>query len=386
MMNRFLPLLIVCGFIHAARANDVGDQLDALEASMNETRANTDRVESSLEDVRRSLYEAALKARETKLTGDAMIQAREDLSIDEATIDRIRQFMVLSARELRALRDRVDALDGIVKTYGDAVASQEDSFRQLKDAVAAIEERGPPQKAHPDELEALQKQLADANATIAVQNNSMQQLNEELATLRATITAPKVTVVERVEDVNPVDEALRAGSDALAEGDFDAAKEAFTGALNLDGESIDARLGLSSCHFETGDFDTARTLVDEVLDIESRNARALGLRGAIKYRQGNYSSARRDLERAIRYDESNPNNYNYLGVVFQQMDKYPEAIENVRRAVELDPEYASARYNLSVLLATAETPDLDAARSEYQQYRELGGRPSPELERILGAN
>ena len=384
MMNYYLLLVVLmCSLVRGAHAEDLAAKLDALETSMTEAREQSDRTESSLESVRRELYEAALKARELKLTGDEMLKAGKSAEFSEDTIERIRQFMMLSAQELRGLRDRVDALDEIVKLQGDSVASQEDSFRQLKEGVEAIERRGPPQKARQEEFDALNAQLADANAKLGEQESTIRQLNEEIVTLRNTVAAPKVSVVSLEEEVSPAEDPLRTAAEALAAGDYDAAGKAYNEALSIDNESVEALLGLSSCAFETGNLEAARQRVDEVLDLESRNARALGLRGAIKYREGNYASARRDLERAIRYDASNPNNYNYLGVVLQQMDKYPEAIENVSRAIELDPDYASAYYNLAVLLATAEAPDMAAARDQYDRYLELGGKPSPELEGII---
>jgi tetratricopeptide (TPR) repeat protein len=385
-MNKYVLIAVLSsGFINFSFGQDLVTRLDALEKAMAESREIATRTESSLEDARRELYNAALRAREVKQTGDAMIESGA-AGISADTIDHIRNYMVLSARELRALRDLVEALDEIAKANGDNLAKLEDDFVAVKNEQKNVQRSGPPPIARPGEVQELTSQLTDAQARIAVQNNTIKQLNDEVATLRSAIAAPKVTVVSREEETAPQVDYLKIGSDALIAGMFEDAADAFNEALRMDPGSVNARLGLASCYFEFADLEAANKMVDEVLDIESRNSRALGLRGAIRYRMGNASAARRDLERAIRYDENNAINYNYLGVVLQQLSKQNDAIRQLKRSVELDPEYASARYNLSVLLATADQPDLEAARAEYGRYLQLGGTPSEALESIIGTN
>jgi tetratricopeptide (TPR) repeat protein len=385
-MNKYLLIAILfAGFINLSFGQDLATRLDALEKAMTESREIATRTESSLEDARRELYNAALKAREVKQTGDALLESGA-AEFSAGTIDHIRNYMVLSARELRTLRDQVETLDAIAKSNGDSLAKLEDELVAVKNEQNNTQRNGPPPIARPGEVQELASQLTDAEARIALQNNTIKQLNDEVATLRNALAAPKVTVVSRQEEVVPQVDHLQIGSDALIAGMFEDAADAFNEALRADPGSVNARLGLASCYFEFSDLEAANKMVDEVLDIESRNSRALGLRGAIKYRMGNPSAARRDLERAIRYDENNAINYNYLGVVLQQLSKQSDAIRQLKRSVELDPEYASARYNLSVLLATADQPDIEAARAEYDRYLQLGGTPSDALESIIGTN
>jgi tetratricopeptide (TPR) repeat protein len=369
----------------AAQAQSLSERLDAVDDSMAETRRALERSEGSLETVRQTLYDQALRAREVKLTAEAMRPLRDDPVSGEAVeklLNQVRSYMALSSQELRSNRDRLDMLGEVLE---DAKALTTRLERELagirRDAGSTLEVDR--------EAGALRAELEEARASLEQANRALQERDRTLAGLNAD----KEALQTRLEEMKAAREAeirmelardhLATGYEALAAGRFDEASFSFRNELIRNPDSIDARVGLAACLFETGELANARVLVDEVLDADKRNASALGLRGALLYREGDAEEARKDLERAVRYDDENYYNHNYLGVVYQGLGMTSKAIEQVAEAVKLAPEYASGHYNLAILHATSEEPDVEAASNHYNQYLQLGGQPNAELEQWL---
>lgn len=371
--------LLIAGVIGIAAGTAPGRELtvelDALDAAIAQSREAAIRSEATLEELRRDLFDAAVKARDAKRVADAIEQGRlDDAPVDEDEMSQLRQDLIQSGILLRNLRDRLDAIHEIVQANRRNIDNQD---RELKEARRR---RG---VSDAEDIKVLRAQLEKANRTIADYAATISRLRGEQAT--GAGTPPVVATPTPAPSYRIGAQPLRQGFDALAAGRIDEASEAFKAAIARDPLSDDARIGLASCHFERGELDTARRMVEEVLGRNAEHSGALGLRGALELREGNVRAARRTLEKALKLDETNAYHHNYLGVVHQQMNKHKQALKHVSRAVELDPEYVNALYNLAILQATGRNPDLEAARMHYQRARSLGAPASAALERLLAA-
>ena len=335
-MNRWIVGLILIALpVHAQE--DQAIKIERAAGAVAAAGAVNEQALRTLAELRNQLYEAAVSAREVKQIGEQLQEDPSLLPDSEALVAEIRSHLTASAKELQAIRNRLNSLDKTVENNRAMLARQEEELRDYQ-----------------RQLEALRGQ----------------------ATVEGGGSSPEAGVA-----VQPVKD----GNHALQAGKPDEAAELFRRALEVDSGSVEAKLGLAACHFELGEIVQARLLVDEVLAEDARNPRALGLDGALLFRKGDYAAARKSLERALKADKTSAYNHNYLGVVLQAQNRTSAAIKSVRRAVELDPDYLGARYNLAVLLATARKPDLEEARQQYDTFILMGGEPNPAVERLLNA-
>lgn len=183
-------------------------------------------------------------------------------------------------------------------------------------------------------------------------------------------------------DASP-DELLTEANIKLRDGDTQGAESLFSAALEANPGLSEARLGLIACHYTRGDIETSERMVDEFLSKYPDNARALGLKGIIIWQQGDLKSARRTLQKALRRDPTDPQLHNYMGIIHHERNDFGRAVQAFRRSIELDPDYAEAQFNLAILLATSEKPQLDEARARYEAALQLGNRRDRDLEDIL---
>ena len=58
-------------------------------------------------------------------------------------------------------------------------------------------------------------------------------------------------------------------------------------------------------------------------------------------------------------------------------------MKELEKATTLNPKYPDAWFNLAVLYATSEPPQLDKARECYRKAVELGAMPDPSLEKLF---
>jgi tetratricopeptide (TPR) repeat protein len=375
-------LMVCCQIL---QAQSLSERLDAIDTSMAGTREALARSEETLETVRQTLYDQALRAREVKLTAEAMRPLRNDPISGEAVeklLNQVRSYMALSSQELRSNRDRLDILEQMFEDAITLMKGLEKELAEVEGAAGSTLEMDRKLASVQSELRDARASLANVNRELGVRDQTVTKLNVENRELKDQIAAMEASRAAEIQAELARDH-LGAGQEALAAGRFDEASFSFRNELARNPESLEARVGLAACLFEVGELAGAKELVDQVLDEDKRNASALGLRGALLFREGELKDARKDLERALRYDELNYYNHNYLGVVYQGLGDTKAAIEQIMKAVELAPSYASAHYNLAILYVTAEEPDIELAGAHYDQFLQLGGQPNADLEQFL---
>ena len=173
------------------------------------------------------------------------------------------------------------------------------------------------------------------------------------------------------------------GNKQLRDGKLADAEKLFGEAAVKDPSMMSSKFGIASCRYTAGDLPEAKRLVEEVLQVEPKNSQAMGLSGIIAWRQGDLKTATHKLQSAIKLSSGDAQLHNYMGIIWYAQDKRSQAIKELQKAIELNPNIAEARFNLAIILATDDTPQLAEARQNYQTALRLGSARDEKLEKIL---
>lgn len=375
----FFVILIAIGSLGATSgfADDsdrIRRQLDRLTTSIIESRDLPPKTSETIEELRKDLFKAALASRDAKKVFDEADKIIQEGGSASPELEQFRTDIIAAGSMLRILRDRIEKFDDIIENNKKLIADQN---RELENLARALDGRPELIQAAVDEqTETLRKEIAALNEKLASRDQRIAAL-EKKGTAVKTPSLPAVSA----EKIGPM---LTAGFDLLAAGKPKDALVQFEQAIALDPASVDARAGQAACYFELNQTQAAWDIVNAALEVDDKNARALGVKGALLFRDGKNREARKALERAIKADEFNAYHYSQLGVVLSAMGRNEDAIKNLRRAVELDPEYVTAIYNLSILLATDKEPDLESALYYYNRALVLGSPRQPFMDAALG--
>jgi tetratricopeptide (TPR) repeat protein len=211
---------------------------------------------------------------------------------------------------------------------------------------------------------------------------------------------------------------LQLGYVALDAGDFDAAIEHYSQALDLakgDEQRFNALFGLGSAALEIERFDDAREALEAAHELRPNEVRATFLLGLTCRLQGDYDRAviylaeaavrdpeltqamvelaiaygalerHRDAERVCREVlEREPDNLDALlglAVALYHQDKNRDAVVQFRRVLELDPENVRAHYGLGLALYYA--GDRDGAMDEVAYLEKRAPDLAAELEEVV---
>lgn len=353
-------------------------RIDTLNQEMAAFRAVPEKIDMTIEELRKDLFKSAVETRDAKKLSDDIESAIASGSSASAELAQLRTDIVNAGRILRELRDQLEQLSKINKSSREMTEDFEAQLESLRKTVvdpdAAVESAGE------DIVKGLKAEIKDLKSQVAERDRSLERLLRDYNSLAVSSEKPQ-TVNLPAADSDP---SLAAANNLLASGKIDEALASFKKSYSLNPDSMEAQMGMAACYFEQGNLEDAEHLVKSVLELDKKNARAQGLHGAVLYRKGNLREARKTLEKAVRADETNAYNYNYLGVVLNEMGRADDAIEQIEHAVEIDPQYISALYNLAILLATDQEPDVIRAKAYYDKALSLGSPRNQMLDELLG--
>lgn len=296
-------------------------------------------------------------------------------------------------RQLAAMQAQVQQVEGRATETAKKITDGETALLNLKNDMARLGGNSPAAAADP--------KLADQKRQMEAQQTILQQREAEIRDLRSALAARDAMMKDRargavatenpgaVPSSAPADASMGTarmvaeGNRLLGAGNPVEAEKMFSSALMMDPFLVGARFGLASCRYARGDLVEAKKLADEVIKSEPRNAEAFGLAGIIAWKQNDLKLATAMLERAIKYDPKNAQLHNYLGIIRYGQGKRSHAVDELEKAVSLNPNLAEANFNLAVILATDNRPQLDKARQYYQASLRLGNVRDEKLEGIL---
>jgi tetratricopeptide (TPR) repeat protein len=181
-------------------------------------------------------------------------------------------------------------------------------------------------------------------------------------------------------------QAAAEGNAAFARGDYERARRAYTGLLELAPDNLLGLINLGVVEYSLKKFEDAEAHLKKAVQIKLDAAPAWLTLGILYLDRDRLDDALAALTQATLYDPRNARAHNYLGVVVGRKGWIDGAQVELRRAVEIDPNYGDAHFNLAVFYLEGKPPSLELARRHYYRALELGAEPDPELEKTLKAS
>jgi tetratricopeptide (TPR) repeat protein len=118
---------------------------------------------------------------------------------------------------------------------------------------------------------------------------------------------------------------------------------AFTEAIKINPNYVDAMIGKGLAYEQMGEFGWAIDQYNTALRIAPNNAFAYGCRGGAYQQKGDHDSAIVDYNQAIRLDPNDIFSYNNRGWAYYQKGNYAQARTDSNRALQIDPNFEGAK-------------------------------------------
>ena len=179
---------------------------------------------------------------------------------------------------------------------------------------------------------------------------------------------------------------------AVAQGEYETARQIYLQALGLKSDSPDVHYGLATVCFLLNDLTSASFHFKEVTRLDPLRAGAHINLGAVYNRMDMLDEAIPVLRRGIQIDHGRAEGYYNLGIVYRRKGQPELAIQAYREAVRINPRMADAHYNLGNLYmekeqyqlalvhyreAAEQRPNWEKAQHGLQQCQALVKRNQP---------
>lgn len=195
-------------------------------------------------------------------------------------------------------------------------------------------------------------------------------------------TAPKPATASN-SAVTSEEKLMVQADQALQTQDYKAAEAALQDALRVNPKNATALISLAGLRINEKKHMEAEVLLQKCLVYEPSNSSALYRLGVCQFQQNHLPEAQGTFEKCVEKDSKNARAHHYLGIISNMMSNRPRAEVEFKRAIAIDPNYGDAYFNLAVLYATSNPPDLDKARENYQNALRRGISADPALEKLL---
>ena len=185
---------------------------------------------------------------------------------------------------------------------------------------------------------------------------------------------------------NEIDSLRRKAQEALAQGDYQQARQLYRQALASHGDHPDVHYGLATVCFLLNDLNGASYHFLEVTRLDPLRAGAFINLGAVYNRQEKFDDAIAALRKGIQLDGSRAEGFYNLGVVYRQRDQLDLAIQAYREATRINPRMADAHYNLANIYLEKEQYPLSIAHYRHSlELRPTWDKAQRGLEAALAA-
>src|SRR5437763_9374154 len=166
-----------------------------------------------------------------------------------------------------------------------------------------------------------------------------------------------------------IDALCQQARQAIAERDWEKARQAYQQALGLKSDSADIHQGLSTVCFQLRDLSSAVRHFKEVTRLDPLRAGAFINLGAVYNLPDRLDDAINVLRKGIQLDPQRSEGYYNLGLVYRRKGQTDLAIHAYREALRINPLLADAHYNLGNLYFEKE--QFKQASDCYQQACKL---------------
>jgi len=175
-----------------------------------------------------------------------------------------------------------------------------------------------------------------------------------------------------------VEKLCQRARQAIADRDWDKAKQSYLLALGYRSDNPDVHYGLATVYFQVGEYTSAAHHFREVTRLDPKRAGAYINLGAVLNVLENYDAAIAELRRGIELDPNRVEGFYNLGLVYKRKGQVDLAITAYKETIRLNPRMGDAHYNLANLLVDREQPR--QALSHYEKALEI--RPNWEKARV----
>jgi tetratricopeptide (TPR) repeat protein len=156
---------------------------------------------------------------------------------------------------------------------------------------------------------------------------------------------------------------------AIAERDWEKAKQVYLMALGLRSDLPDVHYGLATVYFQLRELTSAAHHFREVTRIDATRAGAFVNLGAVLNLLGQLDEAVTALRKGIQLDGQRVEGYYNLGVVYKRKGQTDMALTAYREALRLNPRMADAHLNMGNLYMEKEQPRM--ALQHYEEAQKL---------------
>ena len=153
-----------------------------------------------------------------------------------------------------------------------------------------------------------------------------------------------------------VDRLCQKAQLAIAQRDWDGAKQSYLMALGLRSDLPDIHYGLATVYFQQRELTSAAHHFREVTRLDPLRAGAFVNLGAVLNVLQLYDEAITALRRGIQLDNGRYEGYYNLGLVYKRKGQNDLAVSAYREAIRLNPKMADAHLNLGNLYLEREQP------------------------------
>jgi tetratricopeptide (TPR) repeat protein len=166
-----------------------------------------------------------------------------------------------------------------------------------------------------------------------------------------------------------VDKLCQRAQQAIAERDWEKAKQVYLMALGLRSDLPDVHYGLATVYFQLRELTSASHHFKEVTRLDPLRAAAYINLGAVLNLLQQHDDAIAALRRGLQLDNSRVEGYYNLGLVYRRKNQLDLAIQAYREALRLNPRMADAHFNLANLYMDRDQVKL--ALAHYEEAAKL---------------
>jgi tetratricopeptide (TPR) repeat protein len=156
---------------------------------------------------------------------------------------------------------------------------------------------------------------------------------------------------------------------AIAERDWEKAKQVYLMALGLRSDLPDVHYGLATVYFQLRELTSAAHHFREVTRLDPTRAGAFVNLGAVLNLLGQLDDAVTALRRGIQLDGQRVEGYYNLGLVYKRKGQVDLALTAYREALRLNPRMADAHLNMGNLYMDKDQPRM--AVNHYEQALQI---------------
>lgn len=152
-------------------------------------------------------------------------------------------------------------------------------------------------------------------------------------------------------------------------GDDGEACKAYAKAVKLGPRNVEAHLNMAACHLKKEEYDEALALLTKAVEMDSSSDRALYLKGICHFQREQYQKAEDSFRKAANLNAKNKDAWYNLGIVLLRTDKAAEAAQILEKTIELAPGDEDAWYQLGTAYFKLE--DYEKADTAFTKVIEI---------------